>query len=1379
MNGVSIDQPPPHTITVPAAAAPEKEEKLSSENNTGFQNLQEPPQQHIKDNTVIQRNDNIDGSTVPEIPHITVNIQPYSEVIDKISKHAYHELVTLIKTLPSANDPARFYGNSFEEDLQRKKTLLELIVKIRNYFVKLYVLNKWSANSTYFSKLIDLLNWLRGQQIFYDSLVDNIKRIKIDLNFAKLPNHDLITSFIVLNDAHYHNNQSHTVQTERNLSLLPSYNLLQPTKLNSKFLLKLLKNLNSFLHLKLSKLFLKCPTNPMNSIVFQNCVIKDGKLTISINNEFEVILSLVNIDTDSKGIFANKVLENYAFVVLDFKFKFGLDDFGNIIFNIDNQLPLLNLKNLITFLNGNILYQTQEAASEYTKNPLVDLYKYLHSYSLNYKLYLINSQLNMLVNGISPSLTVADGKAPNASANALNGTNKLTWGSNLKYSHNPEKSIITVFYWTQKKFIKHKSYIQICVVDDETSHRKLLFKWFKDGKIFEGHGFDELFEQLGNGSKVNTNWAAETGGGIATIPATSNESLKGSFDNDKYQKFSIQTLLSLVLSKHIEIMIKNIHSKLDGIAQKAQDSFEASIFQTEETEEVGTSAGKENSENVIMEEAEEEEEEEKEEEEKEEEEMEENARKDGGANGTESYKPSGFNNYSGSGTVTKKFIELIDKYYLLIRLNHNKSIYFSIDYLTGHLFFINPSPSVNAICSKYQFHNFVMAANVANNNTGSSTEREIRTGPIFLMPSNFIDLEETIVIAHQLLIFRMELLRHETLKVLSVTDWINCPIISLELGEISKLQNKQPQSTTTTTTTTTTTATTTTTTTKKFNKVPESFAVVLRSYRNFWSLQYYQLKNWPRNWFLIVFIANTYSNKRDSKLFWLAQIKSINGKWTITLHSPLRMKSVMPTSSRGPREVANSLDYDASMMIGKSATNKISIHIVMEELISNNAKTNVPGNSQKARLESMLHGLDFQKKKNMATCGKTSSEDSSSLIVLANSGLISVPNLKNNLILTVELFNSKMGVDLYGQMKFKLPLLQDPSQMDENDNAFIEVDTTGWYFHIASNVSLNSPTFKQKKLVYFHRVHMLLKRFGKLIELVNFLSRSLKKESQNYLDLLEIYLDKVVLKYNGGRYIFHIDVENDKQPLRLEVEKGQPHEFINVQLQNLLDDKCGVIEISSIYKKSSSSSSPSSQSYYSAGNAVSRVIKFIKLSQPIVTAITNFEASTKRHFKEISKTSALETVSLDIKYHTICYTLVDYALIYDVKKHVIRRQEQKSTNFSNVISRSLIEIRIGFTEVRGRKWVKIRLVPICIENQLNNEVKSPSIRQKRSLSIGLRRMSGDVASRLAGTGNGSNSETATNGRIHFLADWVICDVELLGDTITLLHQGIIKSFNNK
>lgn len=156
----------------------------------------------------------------PEIPHVTANILPLLNILRFHTQESYKRLESLVEKLANTKTTS--------SDVNRKLALLDLIVSMRQDFVKIYTLVKWAQRSKDVSKLIDLLNWLRSQEYYFEGLSHGINELN-HFSGAKLPSSDIPLALEVL---------------VRGRPQLPSYNYIQKPPISPKIILKVLKDLN-------------------------------------------------------------------------------------------------------------------------------------------------------------------------------------------------------------------------------------------------------------------------------------------------------------------------------------------------------------------------------------------------------------------------------------------------------------------------------------------------------------------------------------------------------------------------------------------------------------------------------------------------------------------------------------------------------------------------------------------------------------------------------------------------------------------------------------------------------------------------------------------------------------------------------------------------------------------------------------------------------------------------------------------------------------------------------------------------------------------------------------------------------------------------------
>lgn len=396
-----------------------------------------------------------DALTVPTIPHITANIIPLAHVLKFYARESYKQLTNVIENL-SIN------GLS-ELDAKRKRQFLEVIIALRHDFIKVYTLVKWATVLQDILRLIDLLNWFRLQDLYFDQLSMGIGELSRFLG-AKLPNPDLLTAIEVL------------VQGRPQL---PSYGLLAQPPVSARKVLDTLRDLNLVLTARLALMSTEATANVSTEVplrMLRHSAVADGRIYLLIPHEFEVSISIAN----DIIVYNHLDMEEYAtspFYFVDFKFLFGIDPetltirhalAGKLGDNSDDSaaderfsvthLPAHSFRNLER-LSNQVLLSTG----------LGGLYKLLHRYAVLFKLYLVLRQLRHL---------------------SLNSK----WRGNIQYQyHQGKRWLIVVNYWSNQHLLRGwRSFIELGI-DHEY---RLSIRWFKDGAYDTDRGHTQDGDEL-------------------------------------------------------------------------------------------------------------------------------------------------------------------------------------------------------------------------------------------------------------------------------------------------------------------------------------------------------------------------------------------------------------------------------------------------------------------------------------------------------------------------------------------------------------------------------------------------------------------------------------------------------------------------------------------------------------------------------------------------------------------------------------------------------------------------------------------------------------------------------------------------------------------
>ncbi|KAL3235497.1 Rgr1p [Nakaseomyces bracarensis] len=287
-----------------------------------------------------------DTTAAPPIPHVEINQIPLSMIIRNLTVYTIKEISQYMKTT--------VHTNGTDTSTTRKMRFLNLLIFIRNQFLKLYVLVKWcrTIKENNFDIMIDLLNWFRGTNMVVNNCIWALKATLESTANAKLPNVDLVTALEVLSLGRPNlpthefklSGENHEYETVAGQMKVPT-----------KLVLQRLRNLNIIVMIKIASMVV-----PKQ---FNNYDIRDGRVYITVPGEFEIQLS--TIDRHSPLFF------------VDFKFLFG-----NSVFPLN--------KPRLEKLTNEILLKS--------KKPLFSLHKFLHKYVLTLQLYLVHTELLSLEN---------------------------------------------------------------------------------------------------------------------------------------------------------------------------------------------------------------------------------------------------------------------------------------------------------------------------------------------------------------------------------------------------------------------------------------------------------------------------------------------------------------------------------------------------------------------------------------------------------------------------------------------------------------------------------------------------------------------------------------------------------------------------------------------------------------------------------------------------------------------------------------------------------------------------------------------------------------------------------------------------------------------
>ena len=323
--------------------------------------------------------------TPPELPHVQINQTPLSVVSRNLTIFTVKEISQYMKT--NVHPGAGGAADGENGASPRKIAFLQLVIYLRNQFLKLYVLVKWARTikGNNFAALIDLLNWFRTTNTSVNNCIWALKASLDSMTNAKLPNADIITALEVLSLGRPNLPPQFLKISAQGQMRPANTDVTVPPSL----VLKVLRDLNLGVSVKMALADLP----PQ----FSDYRVKNGRVYITVPNEFEVQLSTLG--------------QGAPFFFVDLTFLFNSEQ--------DTVLPL-NKPRLEKLIND-LLYKHRD------RRPLHLLFQFMHKYILTLKLYMIHRELQLLE------------------------TSGKFAGGNLIHVYDAKKSIVSGRYWINGK----------------------------------------------------------------------------------------------------------------------------------------------------------------------------------------------------------------------------------------------------------------------------------------------------------------------------------------------------------------------------------------------------------------------------------------------------------------------------------------------------------------------------------------------------------------------------------------------------------------------------------------------------------------------------------------------------------------------------------------------------------------------------------------------------------------------------------------------------------------------------------------------------------------------------------------------------------------
>lgn len=150
----------------------------------------------------------------PEIQHIAAQYHPLSKLLSRTSQECFNKLQELLTTMagmPVATQPSgpltngagvhvatNGAGNTSQNNVAKKKHLMQFAEEQRAKFIKLLVISQWARRAPEIVKIIDLKAWADMQILELDTAVGDMGVMRLAMENARQPNPDIRTALEIL-----------------------------------------------------------------------------------------------------------------------------------------------------------------------------------------------------------------------------------------------------------------------------------------------------------------------------------------------------------------------------------------------------------------------------------------------------------------------------------------------------------------------------------------------------------------------------------------------------------------------------------------------------------------------------------------------------------------------------------------------------------------------------------------------------------------------------------------------------------------------------------------------------------------------------------------------------------------------------------------------------------------------------------------------------------------------------------------------------------------------------------------------------------------------------------------------------------------------------
>ncbi|CAG9530753.1 unnamed protein product [Cercopithifilaria johnstoni] len=330
---------------------------------------------------------------------------PLGHLIEFAVQQIFHELTVLSELLPK------------KLDSDRKISIVQFAHSTRVLFIKLLAVVKWVKSSKKFESCASICYFLDQQSQYFVDTADRLVQLaREELVFARLPTFQVALAVDVL-----------TVGTFPRLPLCIKSRFIPDPPITPREEACILARLNQVIQYRLSSYATKLSPR------ISKTVIRNGMVTMTVNGEFEVSLTLLGERPATKW-----TLLNIRILVEDYEIGFGTK--------------------LVHPLQVNMLHNVLQLRMDKSLKPLEEVYNLLHSFAQMLQLDVLFCQATQVFSGDMCQYAVIE-----------------------RYDRNI--GILTLAYWLKRTHNRYISQYKIRIfIDKENENNGLRVRHFPVGK---------------------------------------------------------------------------------------------------------------------------------------------------------------------------------------------------------------------------------------------------------------------------------------------------------------------------------------------------------------------------------------------------------------------------------------------------------------------------------------------------------------------------------------------------------------------------------------------------------------------------------------------------------------------------------------------------------------------------------------------------------------------------------------------------------------------------------------------------------------------------------------------------------------------------------